>query len=303
MNRRSRHLLVLTVAVVTATVASLAMYRALLQRPAAAQALPNQRVVVAKHAMAIGTQLTEADLKIVSWPAESPLPNAIAEMKDAVNRGLLTTVLENEPITANKIATSGAGLSPAIPAGMRAIAVKVNEVIGVAGFVVPKSRVDVVVTIRRPNDSMTRTAASNVEVLAAGTRQDQGKAESESKTPNTATVVTLVVSPEDAERIALAQAEGELMLMLRNPADHNTAATTGVKTADLLGLPEAPPPGPVMRPAPTRRVPVPTVVQQQEPPKPQPYMVEGIRGGKRTNEEVKDPKIGSDQKSDSEEKR
>ena len=92
MNRRSRHLLVLTVAVVTATVASLAMYRALLQRPVGAEALPNQRVVVARRAMAIGTQLTEADLKIVSWPADSPLPNAIGDMKDAVNRGLLTTV-------------------------------------------------------------------------------------------------------------------------------------------------------------------------------------------------------------------
>ena len=128
MNRRSRHLVVLTVAVVTATIASFAVYRALLQRPARAQELPNQRVVVVKHAMAIGTQLTEPDLKVVSWPADSPLPNAINDMKDAVNRGLLTTVLENEPLTTNKIAAAGAGLPPAIPAGMRAIAVKVNHV-------------------------------------------------------------------------------------------------------------------------------------------------------------------------------
>jgi pilus assembly protein CpaB len=304
MNRRSRHLLVLTIAVVTATVASFAMYRALLQRPAAAQALPNQRVVVARHPIAIGTQLAEADLKIVSWPAESPLPNAVSEIQDAVNRGLLATVLENEPITTNKIAAAGAGVSPAIPPGMRAIAVKVNEVIGVAGFVLPKSRVDVVVTIRRQNDSMARTAARNVEVLAAGTRQDQGRAESDSKTANAATVVTLMVSPEDAERIALAQAEGEIMLMLRNPTDNDIVATTGVKTADLLGLPEPAPLAPVVRPAPVRRSPVPAVAERaEEPPKPQPYMVEGIRGGKRTSEEVKDAKTGSDQKSDSEDKR
>lgn len=290
MNRRSRHLVVLTVAVVTATIASFAVYRALLQRPARAQELPNQRVVVVKHAMAIGTQLTESDLKVVSWPADSPLPNAISDVKDAVNRGLLTTVLENEPLTTNKIAAAGAGLSPAIPAGMRAIAVKVNDVIGVAGFVVPKSRVDVVVTIRRPNDSMTRTAASNVEVLAAGTRQDQGKKEGDSKTPNASTVVTLLVTPPDAERISLAQAEGEVMLILRNPNDNEQTISTGIKTATLLGQDE-PAPAPVVRPAPVRRPVAPKQVEAPvEAPKPTPHVVEAIRGQKRTTEEVKEPK-------------
>ena len=109
------------------------------------------------------------------------------------------------------------------------MSVKVNDVIGVAGFVVPGTRVDVVVTIRRTTDSMTRTAASNVQVLAAGTRQDQGKPESDSKTANASTVVTLLVSPTDAERIALAQAEGEIMLMLRNPLDNETTMTPGVR--------------------------------------------------------------------------
>ena len=100
----------------------------------------------------------------MAWPASSLVPGAITDVKAAVDRGLLTSVLENEPLTADKLASieSGAGLSPAIPTGMRAISVKVNDVIGVAGFIVPGSRVDVVVTIRRPNDSMTRTAASNV---------------------------------------------------------------------------------------------------------------------------------------------
>jgi len=291
MNLRSRHLLVLTIAVVTATVASAAIYRALLQRPARAQERENQRVVVAKHPMAIGTQLTEADLKVVSWPAESPLPNAVSDIKDAVNRGLLTTVLENEPLTTNKIATAGAGLSPAIPAGMRAIAVRVNDVIGVAGFVVPKSRVDVVVTIRRPNDSVTRTAASNVVVLAAGTRQDQGKKEGDSKTPNASTVVTLLVSPPDAERISLAQAEGEIMLILRNPNDNEQTISSGIKTATLLGQDEPAPP-PVARPAAVRRpAPAPKEVETPpEAPKPAPHVVEAIRGQKRTTEEVKEPK-------------
>lgn len=302
MNRRSRHLLVLTVAVVTATIASFAVYRALLHRPAQAQGLPEQKVVVAKHAMAIGTRLTADDVKVVLWPPHSPLPNAVEEIKDVVDRGLLTTVLENEPITSNKIAAAGAGLSPAIPAGMRAMAVKVNDVIGVAGFVVPKSRVDVVVTIRRQNDSMARTAASNVEVLAAGTRQDQGKSETDSKTQNASTVVTLMVSPQDAERIALAQAEGEIMLMLRNPTDNEAAQTTGVKTDQLLGLPE-PAAAPVVRTAPVvRNRPIaPQVTEKKdEKAKPEPYMVEAIRGQKRTSEEVKDAK--PEQKSGSEDK-
>ena len=120
------------------------------------------------------------------------------------------------------------------------MSVKVNDVIGVAGFVVPGSKVDVVVTIRRSNDTMTRTAASNVQVLTAGTRQDQARPEAEKekdKKPaaNASTVVTLMVSPEDAERIALAQSEGEIMLMLRNPLDTDPTVTAGVKTGSLLG--------------------------------------------------------------------
>ncbi len=116
---------------------------------------------------------------------------------------------------------------------MRAISVKVNDVIGVAGFVAPGNRVDLVVTIRRQDDSMTRTVASNVQVLTAGTRQQQGKTESDGK--NETTVVTLVVTPEDAERIALAQSEGQIMLVLRNPLDNEPTVAPGVRTGALLG--------------------------------------------------------------------
>jgi pilus assembly protein CpaB len=290
MNRRSRHLVVLTVAVFTAAVASFAVYRALLQRPASAAELAHSQVVVAARSMVIGTELTADDVKLVAWPSGSPVPGAVHDVKHAIHRGLLTAVLENEPITVNKLAAAdtGAGLPPAIPRGMRAMSVKVNDVIGVAGFVVPGSRVDVVVTIRRANDSMTRTAASNVQVLTAGTRQDQGKPETESKTPNASTVVTLMVSPQDAERIALAQAEGEIMLMLRNPLDNDPTLTTGVKTASLLGQEEAAPAAPapakkaVSRPAPAPPpTPEPVVV---EPPK---RTLEAIRGAKRSDEVIK----------------
>jgi pilus assembly protein CpaB len=289
MNRRSRHLVVLLVAVVTAAIASFAVYRAILQSPNRGQATAHVSVVVAARSMALGTALTEQDVKVVAWPAGSPVPGAIADPKNAVGRGLLIAVLENEPITVGKIASSGvgSGLPPAIPRGMRAMSVKVNDVIGVAGFVVPGTRVDVVVTMRRTNDSMTRTAASNVQVLAAGTRQDQGKPEVDSKQANASTVVTLIVSPQDAERIALAQAEGEIMLMLRNPLDNDVATTSGVKTASLLGTEEAVPAPVAVKTSGPRRPPTPVVTPAPAEPPPVPKKtVETIRAAKRTTEEV-----------------
>jgi pilus assembly protein CpaB len=290
MNRRSRHLVVLMVAVVTAAIASFAVYQLIAQMPARAVEA-HQSVVVAARSLAIGTELTERDLKVVAWPAGSPVSGAIGDVKTVMNRGLLTAVLENEPITVSKVASMGAGtgLSPAIPRGMRAMSVKVNDVIGVAGFVVPGTRVDVVVTIRRTSDSMTRTAASNVQVLTAGTRQDQGKPERDAKTANASTVVTLIVSPQDAERIALAQAEGEIMLVLRNPLDTDPTVTTGVRTASLLGPDEAATPAPVVKKAPApRRAAAPVAAPPPvEAPPPAPRTVEAIRAAKRTEEVIR----------------
>jgi pilus assembly protein CpaB len=292
MNRRTRHLVVLLIAIVTASIASFGVYRAMGQ-------LPSQRVesmtsvVVAARPMVIGTAITAKDVKLESWPAKSLVPGAISDLKDVVDRGLLASVLENEPITTGKLASveSGAGLSPAIPPGMRAIAVKVNDVIGVAGFIVPGSRVDVVVTIRRPNDSMTRTAASNVQVLTAGSRKDQeNPGASDSKSGNTGdTVVTLMVTPRDGERIALAQSEGQIMLVLRNPLDTDTTLAAGIKTDALMGSEEPVAVATVARTAaPRRPAPAtakePVVATPTPPPAP---AVEAIRAGKRTDEVIK----------------
>jgi Flp pilus assembly protein CpaB len=157
-----------------------------------------------------------------------------------LDRGLIATVDENEPLTAAKLAPlgAGAGLPPSIPPGMRAVSVKVNEVVGVAGFVVPGTRVDVMVTLtnrQAQQESMTRVVVSNVQVLTAGTRYDQENAKDGKPIPST--VVTLLVSPEDGERIALAGSEGQIMLTLRNPLDthrrplraceHRSARTDG----------------------------------------------------------------------------
>ena len=116
-----------------------------------------------------------------------------------VNRGLIDSVAENEPLTDSKLAKegAGAGLPPTIPPGMRAISLKVNEVIGVAGFVVPGTRVDVLVSINQgdSHESVSRVVVSNVQVLTAGTRFDQERARKDAK-PMPTSVVTLLVSPD-----------------------------------------------------------------------------------------------------------
>jgi pilus assembly protein CpaB len=236
----------------------------------------------------MGTPVTERDVKVVAWPASSPVAGAYSNVADVVNRPLLAAVLENEPLVPAKLASreAGSGLPSAIPRGMRAISIKVNDVIGVAGFIQPGSRVDLMVTMRRREDSVTRTVASNVQVMSAGTRQEQQKQPPpDAKTAALpATVVTLMVTPGDAERIALAQSEGQIMLVLRNPLDGETATTTGVQTAALLGQAEAAP-APVKTSGPRR-----PVVQQassEAPPPPIKRKIETIKAAKRSEEEIR----------------
>jgi pilus assembly protein CpaB len=284
MNRQSRHLVVLVVAVATATLASVGVYRAVERMPVREVPLAHHSVVVAARAMPIGTQLTAHDVKVVAWPAASPLAGAFANVDDVVNRALLTAVLENEPLVPAKVTSreGAAGLPSAIPRGMRAISVKVNDVIGVAGFVEPGSRVDLMVTIRRREDSVTRTVASNVQVMTAGTRQEQKTPVDPKKEAQAAAVVTLMVTPADAERIALAQSEGQIMLVLRNPLDADQTATSGVQTGALLGE-EKPAPAPVKPAAPKR---VAKMAEPTEPTPPPTLKVEAIKAAKRSTEEV-----------------
>ncbi len=158
----------------------------------------------------------------------------------------------------------------------------VNEVIGVAGFVVPSTHVDVMVVIQDGNDRLARVVVNNVQVLTAGTRYDQDTADGK---PIPTSVVTLVVFPEDAEKIALAALQGQILLTLRNPTDTEPTKSRGVRTAALRsdGAPAPPPPSTpsVRRPAPPPPPPAPVVE------KPKIYTIEAIRGAKRTEESVK----------------
>ena len=288
MDRGTRTLIVVAVAVATASAASASVYRAVRRIPVREVEVAHTHVVVAARPLALGSRVTPGDLKLVGWPSNSPLQGAFTRVDEAAGRGVIVAIAANEPVTDAKLAPrdAGAGLAPTIPAGMRAISVKVNEVIGVAGFVVPGAHVDVVVTIRRQNDAVSRVLVSNVRVLTAGTRYDQERAKDTKPIPST--VVTLVVSPEQAEKIALASSEGQLTLMLRNPLDVAETDTAGTSLARLVddrvthattpAASAAPKRSAAARPAPD---PAPAHVETPL------YRIEAIRAGKRSEETLK----------------
>ena len=295
MDRGKRHVIVVVVAVLTATLASLGMFLAIKRMPVREVEVAHSYVVVAARALPTGVRVSSGDVKVVAWPARNMIAGSATRVEDVVDRALLAPALENEPLTEGKLASreAGAGLPPAIPAGMRAMSVKVNDVIGVAGFIDKGTRVDLMVTIRKKDDSVSRTVVSNVEVLTAGTRFDHEREQQpKTKDPKAGTltpVVTLLVTPEDAERIALAQAEGQIMLVLRNPLDTAPTQTAGVRTAALLGA-DTPEPvsAPVKQPAARKPHPTPAVTEAVAPPAPpRMYMVEAIRAAKRSEEVVR----------------
>ena len=289
MNRTTRTMLVVTVAVVLAAAASFGVYRAVKRIPFREVPVAHYSVVVAKDNLPVGALVTKEDVKLVPWPSSDPLQGGFDNIDKVVSRGLVAPVLKNEPLSESKLAPieAGAGLPPTIPAGMRAMSVKVNEVIGVAGFTVPGTRVDVLAMIRENTNSMSRIVVTNVQVLTSGTKFDQDQSKKDGK-PIKTTVVTLAVTPTDAERIALAATSGQIALALRNPLDVAPAATPGVRMAELMGGP-APAAAPVKPAAPRKMAFVPPapmaapVVQAA----PSIYRVEAIRASKRSEETVR----------------
>jgi len=287
--KQHRTLIVMIVAIATAGVAALGVSQAIKRMPPAQAEMETVPVVVAAKAIPIGTRLTTDDVKVVEWPAKTPVPGAFSNVPAVVDRGVIAPIGENEPITSTRVAgaEAGAGLPPIIPAGMRAISVRVNDVVGVAGFVLPGTRVDVLVAVANNGDQnnkqepMARTVVSNVQVLTAGTRFDQVEAKNGESLK--ASVVTLAVLPEDGERIALAANQGELSLVLRNPVDVDPADTKGIKLAALM---KGTGPEPVLDTPKRKMVPAKKVVAEPAPQAPQIYKVEAIRAAKRTEEAV-----------------
>ncbi len=285
---RNRLFLVLALAVMLGGGLAYATYNAINGQPVKTVNAPTQPVVVAAADLSLGAELKKEDLTVVNFPAGSAPAGAFSKPSDVIGRGVISPIVKNEPVLPAKLASkeAGAGLPPIIPDGMRAVSVRVNDVIGVAGYVLPGTRVDVVCTespSSQPQDATSKVILSNVQVLTAGTRMEQDQ---EKGKPMQVTVVTLLVYPEQSERLALASTEGKIQLALRNPLDQGAPETPGIRPAVLLGMAQQKAPakagashsskkaaqGPVTQAAPVAAT-LPTV--------------EMIRGDKRSSEVIK----------------
>jgi pilus assembly protein CpaB len=229
-----RFLIVIAISAVFAAGVAGVLYR-LAAKPRTAH-VATRSVVVAAADLPLGTKIRKVDVKLLSLP-ESLLPrNSFSSIEEVQERTVTGAIYQDEPLLKDRIAQpgAGAGLAPMIADGHRAMSVRVNEVIGVAGFVQPGMRVDVLVTGKPPGttDSVTRTVLQNVIVLSSGqTLQAEPKGKAIS-----ATVVTLQVTPQEAEILTLASGEGHIQLVLRNPSDSRRETTSGTLLSALYGV-------------------------------------------------------------------
>jgi pilus assembly protein CpaB len=233
-----------------------------------------KRVVASATALQPGTPLSAENLTEINWPVNVSIEGLIEKKEDAIGHVLIYPMEAKTPVLKHDLAPNGSfGLAAKIPDGMRATSVKTNEVMNIAGFIFPGSRVDVLVTLRSDNtaaSTITHTVLQNVQVLATGNKTDpdpNGK-------PENVSVVTLLVTPEESEKLALAQNQtaqnqGTIHFVLRNGGDSAKPDTAPVDMAQLAGAP-----GKASHPAHTKRV--------LAPKAPEPYTVETVSGGKIT---------------------
>jgi pilus assembly protein CpaB len=286
MNQRFISVLVFAFAV--ATGASFLLYRMLNSKVNTNPAAMTTQVIVASRNLDLGTVIHDADLKAAHWAGSLPT-GALQKKEDLVGRGVIAAIFNGEPILETRLARRGAGggLAAMIPPGMRAVAVRVNEVVGVGGFVVPGMRVDVLISGNPPNNgrslgSLTTTLLQNIEVLSAG--QDFKK-DAEGK-PVSVQAVNLLVTPEQAEKLSLAANQTTIQLVLRNPLDTQVAKTSGTALALLFGRLAAPAEEPSLvarRPRPVVRASaaLPPQPVMSAPRGPAPVLVETLNGPKR----------------------
>jgi len=249
-------------------------------------------IVAASKDLSPGIPLTAQDLTTIAWPENVALPGSMKKPEDAVGRPLMVSVKAKQPLLERDLAASGSGfgLAGKIPEGMRATAVKSNEIVGVAGFLFPGSHVDVIATYTLPSSSggagvVTTTVLQNVEVVTTGTSIEpdpQGK-------PQTVSVVTLLLTPEDSQKLLLASAQGTIQFVLRSGVDQQIANIPPTRLDQLIAgaAPAPPPPAPTPASKPVaRRVvpppapPAPVVVEV--PKAPEPHIIEVIQGTQRS---------------------
>jgi pilus assembly protein CpaB len=199
------------------------------------------KVVAAAKPLQAGSPIGTDSVVLIDWPANMPLNGVFTKQEDVIGRSLIYPISEHQPILDRDVAMagSGIGLTVKIPEGMRAVSVRSNDVVGVAGFLYPGSHVDVLVTSKADKEAAlprTQTILANVEVLTAGQKIEPdptGK-------PETVNVVTLLLHPEDGEKLVLASSQGSIQFVLRNGADKLTPDTKAVDMVELMNKGIAP---------------------------------------------------------------
>jgi pilus assembly protein CpaB len=278
MNRRL--LTILVIAFVIAGGCAWVVYRLVGVRLAASKPMATAQLVAAAKDIPLGAVITKADLTTITIDGTAP-KGTIMKMDDAVGRGVISEIFQGEPILESRLAGigSGGGLAPTIPQGMRACAVKVDEVVGVAGFVIPGSRVDVLVSGNAPGPGganegvQTQTLLQNIQVLSAGTdiqKDAEGK-------PQQVQVVNLLVTPEQAETLSLASNTLKIQLVLRNPLDTQVAKVPPTAMSNIFTSSAPPPPAP-------RRV-----ASGEHKPAPKTYSITISNGSKTTESKFATP--------------
>lgn len=236
---RRRMVIILVLALVSGGLAAYLAYRVLSgteEEGEQERTVQVTEVAVAATPMDVGDIVAAENVKMVEWPADAVPADYSQSASEVVGRGVITPVAVNEPLLASKLARkeAGGGLAIVVPEGMRAMSVPVNQVVGVAGFVLPGTRVDVIVTATPPGggEFETQVVLQDVEVLSAGQlirRTTEGQTQ-----PQVVSVVTVLVTPEQAETLTLATESGQLQLALRNTLDRDTTATAGIEASRVL---------------------------------------------------------------------
>ena len=273
---RTRLLMIGFLALALGAFVAFSVYRTLQAKTASANE-PGVDVVVAASNMQVGARLQEKDVRVARAPASLVPSGAFKQASQVVGRGVILPVTQGEFILPKMLAAenAGAGLPALIPPGMRAVSVRVNEVVSVAGFVTPGARVDVLLTGNPTGsaESQTNTVLENVEVIAVGQKLERNT----SGDPQSAAVITLLVSPDDAQKLTLASTQGRIQLALRNPVDTKQEDLISTRTSVLYKMPVPdtnPKPRIVKKPS----------VSTPAPVVPSSYSVQVIRGTKSEEE-------------------
>lgn len=290
--RNKRFFIVLAGALIFGLLAAVSVTRYLSSAQAYGKSL--NRVVVAKVAIPLGTKIIPEQVMVVQFSAESTPDGAFESVEKLNGRVAVTNIMPREPITEARLAPEGTagGLSAVIPEGYRAMTVKVDDVVGISGFIMPGTLVDIVVVIDPAEkagmqDPISKIVLQNIKVLANGQNIDKPQDQREA---NSVKAVTLLVTPEQAEKLALAASEGKLQLVMRNSIDQGDEQTTGINKRALLGgeraMP-APEPGSLkseqVKPnsktaiRPVRTEPKPAAEKSPAPPRASVEMIEGAK--------------------------